>query len=89
VRDHRDAARPIVAGRGGRIVKTMGDGLLSEFQMRNRDPEADGALAQDRNLAHAHSLVGSGKIYIGFRSGNMKEVRDLIVNRQKPLRLSS
>jgi hypothetical protein len=25
----------------------------------------------------------------GFRSGNMKEVRDLIVNRQKPLRLSS
>ena len=31
VRGHRDAARPLVAGRGGRIVKTMGDGLLLEF----------------------------------------------------------
>jgi adenylate cyclase len=31
VREHRDAARPIIAGRGGRIVKTMGDGLLLEF----------------------------------------------------------
>src|SRR5271166_2261538 len=31
VREHRDAARPIVAERGGRIVKTMGDGLLLEF----------------------------------------------------------
>ena len=31
VREHRDAARPIAAGLGGRIVKTMGDGLLLEF----------------------------------------------------------
>src|SRR5208283_1496978 len=31
VREHREAAGPIVAGRGGRIVKTMGDGLLMEF----------------------------------------------------------
>src|SRR5580692_2029143 len=31
VREHRDAARPIVSGLGGRIVKTMGDGLLLEF----------------------------------------------------------
>jgi len=31
VGEHRDAARPIVAGLGGRIVKTMGDGLLLEF----------------------------------------------------------
>ena len=31
VREHRDAARPVVAGLGGRIVKTMGDGLLLEF----------------------------------------------------------
>jgi adenylate cyclase len=31
VREHRDAARPLVASRGGRIVKTMGDGLLLEF----------------------------------------------------------
>ena len=31
VREHREAARPIVAELGGRIVKTMGDGLLLEF----------------------------------------------------------
>src|SRR5271156_7120251 len=31
VREHREAARPIVADKGGRIVKTMGDGLLLEF----------------------------------------------------------
>ena len=28
VREHRETALPLVAGRGGRIVKTMGDGLL-------------------------------------------------------------
>ena len=32
VREHRDAALPIVAGLGGRIVKTTGDGLLLEFR---------------------------------------------------------
>jgi TolB-like protein/class 3 adenylate cyclase len=31
VREHREAARAIVADHGGRIVKTMGDGLLLEF----------------------------------------------------------
>src|SRR5271166_2903746 len=31
VREHREAARPIVADLGGRIVKTTGDGLLLEF----------------------------------------------------------
>jgi class 3 adenylate cyclase len=31
VREHREAARPVVAELGGRIVKTMGDGLLLEF----------------------------------------------------------
>ena len=31
VKEHREAARPIVAGFGGRIVKTTGDGLLLEF----------------------------------------------------------
>jgi adenylate cyclase len=31
VRDHREAARPILAALGRRIVKTMGDGLLLEF----------------------------------------------------------
>jgi TolB-like protein/class 3 adenylate cyclase len=31
VKEHREAARPVVAELGGRIVKTMGDGLLLEF----------------------------------------------------------
>jgi class 3 adenylate cyclase/pimeloyl-ACP methyl ester carboxylesterase len=31
VREHREAAIPIIAGLGGRIFKTMGDGLLLEF----------------------------------------------------------
>jgi TolB-like protein/class 3 adenylate cyclase len=31
VGEHREAARPIIAGLGGRIVKTTGDGLLLEF----------------------------------------------------------
>ena len=31
VREHRQAAAPIVEGLGGRLVKTMGDGLLLEF----------------------------------------------------------
>lgn len=31
VREHREAARPIVTGHGGRIVSTSGDGLLLEF----------------------------------------------------------
>jgi TolB-like protein/class 3 adenylate cyclase len=31
VREHREAARPIIAGLGGRIVSTAGDGLLLEF----------------------------------------------------------
>jgi class 3 adenylate cyclase len=31
VREHREALRPIVRGLGGRLVKTMGDGVLLEF----------------------------------------------------------
>jgi TolB-like protein/class 3 adenylate cyclase len=31
VREHREAAMPIVASHGGRLVKTMGDGVLLEF----------------------------------------------------------
>src|SRR5438105_693440 len=31
LREHRAAVDPIVAGQGGRIVKTTGDGVLVEF----------------------------------------------------------
>jgi adenylate cyclase len=48
VREGHEASTPIVAGHGGRITKTTGDGVLMEFpsvvaavEMRDRDPEAD------------------------------------------------
>jgi TolB-like protein/class 3 adenylate cyclase/Tfp pilus assembly protein PilF len=31
VREHRDAAQPIIAAHGGRLFKTMGDGMFIEF----------------------------------------------------------
>jgi len=31
VRERREAAAPILASRGGRVFKTMGDGMLIEF----------------------------------------------------------
>src|SRR5215813_12313128 len=31
VREHRAVAEPLIAGPGGRIVKTTGDGILIEF----------------------------------------------------------
>ena len=58
VREHRQAAAPIVRGFGGRLVKTMGDGVLLEFpsvvaavecaiaiqqQMAERNVDAPGA----------------------------------------------
>ena len=33
VRERREAAQPIVANLGGRIVKTAGDGVLLEFPL--------------------------------------------------------
>jgi len=33
VRERREAAMPIVRSHGGRIVKTMGDGVLLEFRL--------------------------------------------------------
>jgi class 3 adenylate cyclase len=36
VRERREASTPIVAGHGGRIVKTTGDGLLMESISRFR-----------------------------------------------------
>ena len=49
VREHRKAAAPIVAGLGGRVVKTMGDGVVARVSLRRRrrrmrgyDPEHDG-----------------------------------------------
>jgi len=63
VREHREAARPIVAGQGGRIGKTMGDGLLLEFSLcrrrrrvRHCDPSADGRAQRGRSRGQARRL---------------------------------
>jgi adenylate cyclase len=37
VRAHREAALSVIAGLGGRIVKTMGDGLLREYSSPPRN----------------------------------------------------
>src|ERR1700691_1698821 len=49
VREHREAARPLVADRGGRIVKTMGDGLLLDLP--------SGVAAVEREVAMQKLMV--------------------------------
>jgi class 3 adenylate cyclase len=70
VRKHREAARPMVADHGGRIVKTTGDGLLLKFPPSSpppngdRDPETDGR-AQ-------HRQAGGDIVYrIGVNLGDV------------------
>ena len=47
VRERREAAQPIVANLGGRIVKTAGDGVLLEF------PSIVAAVEmRDRSIVH-------------------------------------
>src|SRR5450432_3590215 len=58
VREHRDAARPIVSNLRGRIVKTMGDGLLLEFPSVVAAVECALAIQQlmvERNAATAQN----------------------------------
>jgi TolB-like protein/class 3 adenylate cyclase len=59
VREHREAARPIVAGRGGRIVKTMGDGLLLEFPSVVDAVEC--AIAIQRLMAGRNANIPEGR----------------------------
>src|SRR5271157_4347472 len=59
VREHRDAARPIVAGLGGRIVKTMGDGLLLEFPSVVAAVEC--AIAIQKLMAERNAEAPEGK----------------------------
>jgi class 3 adenylate cyclase len=51
VRERREASTPIVAGRGGRIVETMGDGLLLEFRSVVAAVECAVAILADRSSA--------------------------------------
>jgi adenylate cyclase len=49
VREHREEARPIIARFGGRIVKTMGDGMLLEFPSVVAAVECALAIQQQRS----------------------------------------
>lgn len=53
VREHREAARRIVAGLGGRIAKTIGDGLLLEFP--SVVAAVEGAIAIQKRMAERNA----------------------------------
>jgi class 3 adenylate cyclase len=72
VREHREAARPIVAGLGGRIVKTMGDGLLLEFPSVIAAVQC--TIAIQKLMAERNANVADGKriVYrIGVNLGDV------------------
>ena len=63
VREHREAATPIVRGFGGRLVKTMGDGVLLGIsvcrrggRVRDSHAAADGRAQRGRSRGRAHPL---------------------------------
>ena len=67
VRQHREAARPIVAELGGRIVKTMGDGLLLEFPSVVAAVEC--AIAIERLMVERNAETPEAKRIV-YRIGN-------------------
>ncbi|HWY80987.1 MAG TPA: adenylate/guanylate cyclase domain-containing protein [Roseiarcus sp.] len=72
VREHREAARPILAALGGRIVKTMGDGLLLEFP--SVVAAVEGAIAIQKLMAERNADTHEAKriVYrIGVNLGDV------------------
>src|SRR6516164_8068633 len=72
VRERREAAAPIVAAHGGRLFKTMGDGMLIEFPSIVSAVEC--ALAMQRQMAerNAESADGKNILYrIGVHVGDV------------------
>jgi TolB-like protein/class 3 adenylate cyclase/Tfp pilus assembly protein PilF len=72
VKEHREAARPIVAGFGGRIVKTTGDGLLLEFP--SVVAAVEGAVAIQKLMAERNANTPEAKriVYrIGVNLGDV------------------
>jgi len=66
VREHRNAARPIVVGLGGRIFKTMGDGLLLEFPSVAAAVEC--AVAIQKLMAERNVEIAEAKRFV-YRIG--------------------
>jgi TolB-like protein/class 3 adenylate cyclase len=72
VREHREAAQPILAALGGRIVKTMGDGLLLEFP--SVVAAVEGAIAIQKLMAERNADTPEAKriVYrIGVNLGDV------------------
>ncbi len=59
VREHREAATPIVREFGGRLVKTMGDGVLLEFPSVVAAVEC--AIAIQKQMVERNAGVPEGK----------------------------
>jgi TolB-like protein/class 3 adenylate cyclase len=72
VRDHREAAAPLVASHGGRLVKTMGDGVLLEFPSVVTAVKC--AVAMQKQMVERNAEVPEGKriVYrIGVNLGDV------------------
>jgi TolB-like protein len=72
VRERREAAAPLLAAHGGRLFKTMGDGMLIEFP--SVVSAAECALAMQRQMAerNAESAEGKSILYrIGVHVGDV------------------
>src|SRR3974390_3242407 len=72
VSEHREAARPIVAGLGGRIVKTTGDGLLLEFPSVVAATEC--AIAIQKLMAERNAETPEEKRILYRIGGNLGDV---------------
>ncbi|HSV01409.1 MAG TPA: adenylate/guanylate cyclase domain-containing protein [Roseiarcus sp.] len=59
VRERREAAQPIIAAHGGRLFKTMGDGMLIEFASVVAAVEC--ALAMQKQMASSNEAATEGK----------------------------
>ena len=80
VREHREAAAPIVRGLGGRLVKTMGDGVLLEFPSVVAAVEC--AILMQKQMAERNTGVAEAKriLYrIGVNLGDVLIEGDDIV----------
>jgi class 3 adenylate cyclase len=72
VRGHREAAIPIIAGRGGRIVKTMGDSLLLEFPSAVTAVECAVAIQKMMTARNADTPEAKRVVYrIGINFGGV------------------
>ena len=72
VRERREAAAPIVAKHGGRIFKTMGDGMLIEFSSVVAAVECALALQKRMGELNCETAQGKGIVYrIGIHLGDV------------------